>query len=359
MKRLILLIIPVVLVAIAACETRFDGPNGIDTVAVQIAEGPLGSADDPVPFPEQPLLYRLQVRALDESGRVDESYDGKVAFRVEPVGRLAPGQASRVQIENGSADDIEIWVESCHGDVAIWVEDAGGVDTSGTYAVGASPVLHFAHPTMAQVQRTDDFESSGLRGDFVDVRVTDRRVVVTNVRRDGFYCQDIDEPDGAYAGMYVYTHNQPTGVNAGDRLAALRGEVDEFFGFTELGFPDYLLDDQQGIDVQPALIDANMLTDNDVMEALESSLIQVPGATRFPVDDQFDLYDQWPITLDPGGDCSAEAAGMLVAETAVFEGFDPRTMTGQQLERVVGTLRYHYLAEPPWMIIPRNRGDLE
>jgi len=356
-KTMILTLILSVLCA--ACVKEYDAPEGISSFAVLIEEGETGDDNDRIAFPDEPVGYRLTIAALDETGEVDRDYDGKVVLSVEPVGRLMEGQASRLIIENGVAQNVEVWLESTHGDVAVWVEDAGGLDVEGSRAVGASPVLYFDHPTIAQTQRCDDFESSALRGDFAEIKVAERDVVVTNVRRDGFYCQDLAEPGGQYGGMYVYTHNQPTGLEEGMTLTTLRGQVDEFFGFTELGFPDYQFSTVKIEMPDPVVLTAQMTANDDGMEALESSLVRVEDVVVCPMDDQYTAYDQWRVLLNPDGDCDEPADTILVSETAGIEGVDPPSMVGDELDAVTGTLRYHYLAEPSWMIVPRRAADLE
>jgi len=347
----------IVLAALAACSVEFNDDTGISSFAVRVSDGPTGTVSDSQAFPNEPLRFVLQIRALDQAGNFLSSYNGKVAFRIDPVGRLAAGQPSRLEIENGKADDVEVFVEVCHGAVAIWVEDAGGLEQEGSYAAGSSQVLYFADPTIAQVQRTDNFESSGLFGDFVEIRAADRNVVVTNVRRDGFYCQDLDEPEGAYAGMYVYTHNRPD-VETGVRLTALRGQVDEFFGFTELGFPDYLTAGS-GDEVEPAVITSSRVGGDDAMEQLESSLVRIENVTVCPVNEQYYAYDQWPVSFDGLAGCEDTTGTILIAETQVFDTIDPPALAGEIFTRITGTLRYHYLADPSWMLIPRRAADFE
>lgn len=342
-----------------SCTTEFDDKTGLAGFYVQIVDGPIGAPDAPQPFPEEPVRYVLKIRAMDSQGNLDASYNGKIAFRVEPVGRVAEGQPARLEIENGKADNVELLVDACHGAVTIWVEDAGGIDVEGTYAVGATQVMYFQHPTIAQIQRTDNIQTSALQGDFAEVRVADRNVVVTNIRRDGFYCQDLAEPEGAYAGMFVYTHNLPEHVEEGTRLATLRGQVDEYFGFTELGFPDYLPADTAGDRAEPVLIGTGRLADDDVMEALESSLVQIENVTVCPVDEQYYTYDQWRVTFGTVAQCDDETATILVAETGGFDSVDPASMEGQTLARVTGNLRFHVSATPRWMIVPRHASDIE
>ncbi len=342
-----------------ACSQNVGQNSGLSSFAVTVVEGDIGSADNRIAFPEEPVRYVLDIEARDAEGKRVRSLNRNVAISVQPVGRLATGQTSRIAVTDGRADGVEIWIERCHGDVTIWVEDAGGLDEAGTFAAGASPVLHFAHPTIAQVQRTDDIENSPLSGDFIEINLTERRAVVTNIKRDGFYCQDIDETGGAYAGIYVYTHNSPDDVVEGSYLTALRGEAEEYFGFTELSFPDYLVGDGELALPDPVLIDATLLADENAMEALESSLVEVQGVVVCPMDEQYEQYDQWKVLVDPSATCDDTIGAILVAETGGIEGLDPPSLTGQTLDHVIGTLRYHYLAEPSWMIVPRRASDVE
>jgi hypothetical protein len=357
-KRLVGSVLLIAVMSLAACTVFFDEDRQVDGFVIRLAAGDTGALSAPLAFPEEPLRYVLDVRAVNAEGRLAGWFNGKLAVSMHPVGRLASGQASRFEMTGGKLDGLEVFVEACHGATTIWVEDAGGIDRTGTYAVGTTPILYFASPTIAQLQRTDDYESSALEGDFVELRVADREVVVTNVRRDGFYCQDLTEPDGAYGGVYVYTHNQPEGIEAGARLTELRGQADEFFGFTELGFPDYLADGELP-EPAPFVIGLSRLSDNDAMEEWEGSLVEVQDVRVCPTDEQYELYDQWPVLLDPEGDCSDETATILVAETAVFDELDPPSLAGATLSRVIGNQRYHAAAEPSWMIVPRYASDVQ
>jgi hypothetical protein len=358
MKRLIP-IIALLLIVAAACVTEFDAKPGLSSFAVRVGSGPTGAVDTPVPFPDEPITYRLQIRALDADGDFMPSYEGKVAVNIAPVGRLTPGQPSRYFVENGRLDGLEVTVEATHGNVTIWVEDAGGLTVDGSYAVGATQPLHFANPTIAQIQHGRDYESSALSGDYVNVRVDDREVVVTNVRRDGYYCQDLTEEGGSYGGMFVFNFNRPY-VNEGDIVTTLRGQVDEFFGFTELGFPDFLVE-SGGTVPEPAIIQAGHLADDNAMEALESSLVAVENVTVCPVDAGYYAYDQWRVTFGDIDTCDDEenTAVILIGETSVFDNLDPIALEGQTLERITGNLRYHYLADPSWIIVPRRAADFE
>lgn len=360
MKQALLLLVLILLPALIACSFDTDQSKGVSSFDVSIVQGRQGSPGEPAPFPEEPVRYVLNVRALNHEGKLLRSFEGKVAISVEPAGRLAEGQARRFEIENGIAENLEIWLERCHGEITIWVEDAGGLDAKGTYALGASPILYFAYPTIAQLQRCDDFESSALNGDFAELRIADRLVMVTNIQRDGFYCQDLAEPGGEYGGVYVYTHNWPGDLVEGDRLATLRGQVSEFFGFTELSFPDYqVAGENEPVDVPAALIEPAWLTEDDQMESLESSMVKVQNVTVCPMDEQYYLYDQWRVLVNPGGSCEDETATINVGETGRFDDIDPPSLVGSQLTEVTGTLRYHYLAAPSWIIVPRNAQDVQ
>ena len=105
MKRMLIFAVGLLLV-VGACVQDVDDPEGINSFYVRIGQGETGSANDRVPFPEEPIHYRIDIAALDFEGNIDRSYYGKVAISVEPAGRLGEGTPSRVQIEKKT---VSIW----------------------------------------------------------------------------------------------------------------------------------------------------------------------------------------------------------------------------------------------------------
>ena len=129
-----------------------------------------------------------------------------------------PGQAKTVSLVKGKASGVTVAVEKVHGASNLWVEDRGSEAKPGSYAAGLSPTLHVENPTLRQVSETENIAGSALRGDFVRVNVSGRRLIATGIAVDGFYLTDLDEPTDAFNAIFVHTHSRPEGVTQGDQI---------------------------------------------------------------------------------------------------------------------------------------------
>ena len=129
-----------------------------------------------------------------------------------------------------------------------------GSERPGSHSVGVSEPIRFANPRLSDSQGCGPLPL--LQQQVVTV---DRgEMYVTAVTADGFYVSDFSyirggcEPGspcctgGRYAHMFAYNFNTPYGMRVCDRLAAVSGTVADFYGFTEMNFPSWVMYDVDG-----------------------------------------------------------------------------------------------------------------
>src|SRR6185295_5947312 len=66
--------------------------------------------------------------------------------------------------------------------------------------------------------------------------------VVTRIASDGFYATDVAD-DRGFTGVFAFNFNAPPGMRVCDRLLSFGGTSSDFFGFTEIGFPTWELEE--------------------------------------------------------------------------------------------------------------------
>lgn len=324
---------------------------------VEIRED-VGTAAAPLAYSTTPLTFTLDVQAVEFSGEEADWFEGEVFLDIAPRGRLANGQARTISLKKGKASGVLVQVQRVHGDSSIWVEDRGSDDKPGSYATGLSPTIHVAHPTLHDVSETTNIATSALSGDFVQVNTKGRRLVATGLAVDGFYVTDIDDPTQSYNAIFAHTHSRPRGVEQGDLIEEIIGTVEEFYGFTELGFPTYKvgghIDQIPTLQLTPALI-----ADDQEMEKLESRLVEVRDVTVCPLGEGYTGFGQWVVLLDPAGDCVGGDGGVTIVSALSATKFTPAPLVGKVLKRITGDLRYHVAATPSWIMYTRSDDDIE
>ena len=74
--------------------------------------------------------------------------------------------------------------------------------------------------------------------------------IVTRVAADGFYVDDTQndytdpaKPPPGYGGVFAFTFSTPPKMRVCDRVKMLGGTASDFFGFTEIGFPTWLIEE--------------------------------------------------------------------------------------------------------------------
>jgi hypothetical protein len=304
----------------------------------------VGTADSRIPITfTTPAVFTVDVQANDENGNLDSTFTGYVRFSIQPGTVVAVAGANsngrNVELVNGVAKNVQVSVVASYGDARIWAEDLGylpvdpagvpqpdgtlrlpqcanGIDDNhnglvdypvdpgcyapnddtedgGTYAGGASGIIYFVYPRIADVQGVDN---NGAGTPFPNEQVqidtqwngttanTPHGVVVSGVAATGFFATDIGETRG-YGSVYAYTYSSPALMNVCDRLITFGGTSADFYGFTEINYPTWSLEEWDP-EARPCLVpEPTQLTLADlgnqvtVMTPLEASLVRVPAAS--------------------------------------------------------------------------------
>ncbi len=269
---------------------------------------PVGAPDKPLPLTfdaSAPIALNIVAMRLD--GTRDTAYNGYVRVSVKPgtVVNLSGSRVSgrNVLLQGGVAEGIAVSIAGSFGPTHIWAEDAGytpvdprrtpppqcsdGIDNNnngtidfpadpgcafanddaedlGTFAAGTSPTVWFTSPRIADVRGVSQ---GGAGTSFPHQQVAldtgyhpkpdvpsnfDFSVIVTRVASDGFYVTDINDTRG-YASVFAYNFSAPAKMRVCDRLKSFGGTASDFFGFTEIGFPTWQLEEWDPA-VRPCLI---------------------------------------------------------------------------------------------------------
>lgn len=352
-----------VLLAAAACKPDYTPEERVEPSFVTVStEATLGSEKEPMDFSPEAQTATFTVQTLDKDG---QSYplNGDLTVRVRP-GRLS--MDPKITIENGVWTGDVTW-EAAFGPARFWFGDEGDKDIdSGRpagWATGVSPIFHFVIPTIAQMQEIDDPETNQLAGEFAELEIAERQVVVTEIATDGFWATDLLDGADSYGSIYVYTFGKPEGVVAGTRLLGLDGSVQEYLGTTQLSFPNYTGSDTETLMVPDAialegvtgLCDGSDVNSN-AAEALEASRVSLTGA-KIPAsftsesEEYLDYieYGQWPIETSMG--CTL----YISTGTAVI-GLDPLEWAGAEIPSVSGMLTQIW---SQWIITITDADDIQ
>ncbi len=264
---------------------------------VQVAAD-LGTPDEPLPFPDEPIEVDVTVRALSNRGGVREGFSGPVALFVQPGDISGAGMGPvTVELESGTGG-ARVWLERVYGPTHVCAEDRLGREPS--YAVGCSDRFHFEMPSVAQLQITDNNAESPMEGAYVDIRAGD--LIVTGVYPEGFFLTDlaaepVPERPGDFGSIFIFNFSYPEGISIGDRLSSVSGTVQVFVGSTQLVFPSWVHregprgghdDLPEPVEMTAEICDAatsgttaglcGHSTSNLDIESLESALVTVRGA---------------------------------------------------------------------------------
>lgn len=227
-------------------------------------------------------LMFVDIEAMgNDGGHFD--YEGPIRLDVSP-GFLPPSEALQ-EMKNGHLEKVPVYIASASGKTNVWAiqdgyrrrtddtdhwyfgqcndgvdnDDNGQIDLADPGcqderddveapvegAMGVSPDIWFALPSMRSIQGTPALIHSPLDGQDVTVREGD--LVVTSVTNSGLYITDMrynvdtlenGEP-GYYNSIFLYTWSTPEGVRQGDFLCRFSGGVIEFQGNTQLTFPSF------------------------------------------------------------------------------------------------------------------------
>jgi hypothetical protein len=346
--------------ALWGCE-QSGGPTGggAQSVRVQItAPTNLGSSTAPL----QSHTVTVDLDILGAGGQV-LAMDKELAVYAWTLGTLGRdyGEApdhrcedaiARVSVTGGRARGVTLTLSEAFGPVTLWVEDCEA--PSPTWAVGATPVLWFAYPTIADVQNPPQraldqlqlFWQSALENKQVVIDASPSgKMVVTSTFAQFYTVTDTGLSD--FASLEVYSFSRPP-VRVGDVLAprSLTGAISEFNGMTELNFPL-----QQVVERNQPLPPPTVLTVDDMayggdlnkatrLESLEASIVEFDDGCVCPPGADYTKFQQWQLgfRMTPGGayNCGTRYAIPIVTAGQVI-GWDP-PQPGRHVTMVRGVL---------------------
>lgn len=355
------------------------------TIELIDAEEVTGSRLEPLPLAvDTPQPFRIIVRALDRNGNVDTSFNGFVRISakpgaIEPI--VADGAVGRnIELVAGESLETEVRLTNAYGTTYIVADDLGytpgdplalpacanGVDddgdgridfpsdegcafanddseTGGTYAQGISPPIFYRYPRVADIRGLKCDASGVCSGNgrtaypkeqiqvdtgFHDkpdgTQAFDFDLVVTRIASDGFYVTDVKDNRGGFNSIFAFNFNAPPGMRVCDRLKTLGGTANEFFGFTQLSYPTWTLE-QWDPQRRPCLVpEPYVLSPPDVtpetLLPLSGSLVRVlsvPGKTEVKVTPKFGpglMPEQNGVfvpSVDRGTSCDLDGNGTI------------------------------------------------
>lgn len=337
-RRLVATLLPPALAGAAilggSCTVTGDPIEGAQTFRVTVTkvndlDPPLAEAPLPANIGDTNETWKIDIQALDAKSNPDPTFNGVVRLSVVPgaIVEVLDGASMQTSGRNllisGGVATATITVTAVYGPARLWAEDLGYLpgppdrpaacsngkndekgededalvdfpndpgcayanddsETGGTFNAGVSGPVHYALPTIRQIQglgATTPFPYEAVQAN------TDapQRLIVTRVAKDGFYVTDVSQQGQGFNHLYAFNFSTPPGMQVCDRVTYLAGTLSEFFGFTELNFPSYKLDplfvgQEDKCEVpEPTVLTPELIASDSEMEALESSLVRVEG----------------------------------------------------------------------------------
>lgn len=254
-----------------------------------------------------PVSFRATIRALAESGAIDTSFNRYVRVSTKPGAidpLTGPDTDGRnVLLKAGESVSIEVKVTNAYGITYIVADDLGytpkdpladpppscsnGIDDDGdgtidfpadpgcafanddseeggTYSEGVSTPIYFRLPRIADIRGLKCEPTLGCSGNGatpypreaiqVDTGFRDDGsfafdTVVTRISADGFYVTDLGDTRGTPPGtagfnsVFAFNFSAPPRMRTCDRVKTYGGTANEFFGFTQMNYPTWTLEE--------------------------------------------------------------------------------------------------------------------
>ena len=169
-------------------------------------------------------------------------------------------------------------------------------ENGGSYSGAASGTIHFVYPRIADVRGViNGGAGTPFPNEQVQVNTqwqgttgsTPKGVVVQGLGASGFFVTDIGETRG-YASVYGYTYSAPALMYVCDRLISFGGTSADFYGFTEMNYPTWSLEEwdptvRPCLVPEPTSLDSNAINQGTAgLATLEAGLVQVPQGCSGP-----------------------------------------------------------------------------
>jgi len=313
-----------------------------------------GSQEAPLPFSSDVTEVTIIAETLDHNGD-HWDYNGNLTVETRPAKLEGSPWA---EIVDGRWEGT-VSIRNGYGPTRIWLSDKGEMspaDYEPTWATGVSDPLYFEFPTIGEMNRTDDPETNHLDGEFAELRIEDRSVIVTAVGTNGFWVSDTMDAQGEHNSLFIYSFSAPgEEIELGKRLTLLTGANQEYLATTQLSFPTFDVADEPAITPPAASNIEDHCGDEMLLEGYESAVVTVSGSSvpsgfgTDPNDEDYTDYldyGQWPITLSNG--CT-----LYVDSSVPCPGFRPTDSLA--LSNVSGLLNQVW---DKWIILIRDGDDL-
>ncbi|MBX3191712.1 MAG: hypothetical protein KF819_32265 [Labilithrix sp.] len=339
---LLWLLVVVVATFSGSCSSGFGGVRASHRLVVEIDPAVnAGSLEAPLDLAvDTPIPFRVTIRALLPDGTQDASFNRFVRISskpgaVEPL--VGPGTDGRnVALTGGESATVEVRIANAYGRTFIVADDLGyipadplrdpppacsnGIDDDGdgkvdypadegcafanddaeeggSYAEGASRPIFFKLPRIADV-RGLRCDAKGCSGNgrtpypkeqiLLDTGYRDdpnlppfvHNTVVVRISSDGFYATDLDDKRGGFNSIFAFNFNAPPRMRVCDRLKTYGGTANEFFGFTQMSYPTWTLEEWDPsrrlcMVPEPELLSPGVIIDTSNLLRLSGNLVRV------------------------------------------------------------------------------------
>lgn len=290
------------LVPLSCSDSGFGRVRNPPRLEIDLASQNTGSREAPLPLQVGvPAVFKVRVRALTAEGAIDTSFNRYVRLSARPgaVGSLSgPGVDGRnVLVTNGESVEVDVGLTNTYGTAYIVADDLGYVpadplrnpppacangvnddddeavdfpadpgcafanddsEEAGTYSEGTSPPIFFHLPRIADVRGIRCEPQIGCLGNgrtpyprepiLIDTGWRSNNTyafdtVVTRISSDGFYATDVGDTRAAFNSIFAFNFNAPPRMRVCDRLNTWGGTANEFFGFTQISYPTWTLEE--------------------------------------------------------------------------------------------------------------------
>jgi hypothetical protein len=311
-----------------------------------------GTEESPRAFSTEALDVPVTVTTLDVHGD-PYSFTGDLKPQVRPGVLLSEPWVS---VEGGSWSGT-LSMKNGFGPTRFWLTDEGDKDEdsgrTASWGAGVSDAIWISAPTISEFQTSDDIETNQLAGEFAEVKVADRQVVVTARDAAGMWVTDISDGVGTYNSVFVYTFSRPDDAYpVGARITLLTGINQEYLASTQLSFPTLETD---GTTLEVPAAYALQTCGDDEMEGLESSRVlisdgEIPSTFVEGTEEYTDFltYGQWPLTF---GSCT-----VYVESGGTAPDFAPDQHAGEIIPNVQGMVKQIF---DKWVIVVVDAADIE
>ena len=289
---------------VSSCSGDFARTKNPPRLVVEIDKmAKRGSPDAPIPLAvDVPFTYRITVKALAPDGSIDTGFNRYVRMSTKP-GAIEPltgpdTDGRNLLLKNGQSVATDLKLSNAYGITYIVADDLGyvpvdplrqpppacsnGIDddgdgtidfpadpgcafandddeSGGTYTEGSSEPIFFKLPRIADVRGLKCDPRLGCSGNgatpypreqiLLDTGYDDGSAsfkfstVIIRLAANGYFATDLGDTRGGFNSIFAFNFNAPPRMRVCDRLKTATGTANEFFGFTQLSYPTWTLEE--------------------------------------------------------------------------------------------------------------------